>query len=67
MKDYELNSGMGLKIMKYRAEIIDGTFMLTSNRPSGTIITVRMPVTITKGGGRINYGRRRSIKQQQKI
>ncbi len=66
MKDYEHNSGMGLKIMKYRAEIIDGTFMLTSNRPSGTVITVKMPVNIIRGAGRINYGRRR-IKQQQEI
>jgi len=67
MKDYEHNSGMGLKIMKYRAEIIDGTFMLTSNRPSGTIITVKTPVNITKGAGRINYGRRRINQQQQEI
>ncbi len=65
MKDYEHSSGMGLKIMKYRAEIIDATFMLTSNRPSGTTITVRMPANITKGAGRINYGRRRINRQQE--
>jgi len=60
------NSGMGLKIMKYRAEIIDGILQISRNRPSGTIISVKMPINILKSEGRISYGGRYT-NQQQKI
>jgi PAS domain S-box-containing protein len=33
-------SGMGLKIMKYRADMIGAKFEITANRPRGTVITV---------------------------
>jgi signal transduction histidine kinase len=33
-------SGMGLKIMKYRADMISAKFEITTNRPHGTVITV---------------------------
>lgn len=56
-KNTEQNNGMGLKIMQYRTEIIDGTFLIRPNRPSGTVITVKMPLNKPKGEGRINYGR----------
>lgn len=59
-KDNGHSSGMGLKIMKYRTEIIDASFMIKQNRPSGTIISVKIPLNILEGEGRIHYGRRRS-------
>ncbi|MBV8215655.1 MAG: PAS domain S-box protein [Verrucomicrobia bacterium] len=34
--DWEKTGGMGLRIMKYRAGIIDGTFSITSIEPRGT-------------------------------
>ncbi len=52
------NSGMGLKIMKYRAEIIDGIFSIRKNRPTGTAIVVKIPTNILKTQGRISYGGR---------
>jgi PAS domain S-box-containing protein len=33
-------SGMGLKIMKYRADMIGAKFEIAANRPRGTVITV---------------------------
>jgi hypothetical protein len=33
-------SGMGLKIMKYRADMIGAKFEITPNKPCGTVITV---------------------------
>jgi hypothetical protein len=33
-------SGMGLKIMKYRADMIGAKFEITANQPRGTVITV---------------------------
>jgi signal transduction histidine kinase len=56
--DKEKNSGMGLKIMKYRAEIIDGVFSIQKNRPAGTVISVKIPINILKSEGRISYGGR---------
>jgi PAS domain S-box-containing protein len=56
--DKEKNSGMGLKIMKYRAEIIDGVFSIQKNRPEGTVISVKIPINILKSEGRISYGGR---------
>ena len=56
--DKEKNSGMGLKIMKYRAEIIDGVFSIRKNKPSGTTINVKIPINILKSEGRISYGGR---------
>lgn len=57
------NSGMGLKIMKYRAEIIDGILQISRNKPSGTVISVKMPVNILKSEGRISYGGRYTNQQ----
>ena len=57
------NSGMGLKIMKYRAEIIDGILLINKKKPSGTVITVKMPINILKSEGRISYGGRYSHQQ----
>jgi len=54
----EKSSGMGLKIMKYRAEIIDGVFSIRKNRLSGTSISVKIPTNILKSEGRISYGGR---------
>jgi signal transduction histidine kinase len=54
--DSDKNSGMGLKIMKYRAEIIDGIFSIQKNKPSGTIISVEIPISILKSEGRLSYG-----------
>ena len=51
-------SGMGLKIMKYRTDIIDGVFSIRKNRPSGTTISVKIPTNILKSEGRISYGGR---------
>jgi PAS domain S-box-containing protein len=34
------SSGMGLKIMKYRADMIGAKFEITANQPHGTIVTV---------------------------
>jgi PAS domain S-box-containing protein len=65
IKDNGQSSGMGLKIMKYRTEIIDASFMIKPDRPSGTVITVKIPLNILKGEGRINYGRRRSNREQE--
>lgn len=58
LADNEKSSGMGLKIMKYRAEIIDGVFSIQNNSPSGTIISVKIPINILKSEGRISYGGR---------
>ncbi len=63
-KDTEQNSGMGLKIMKYRTEIIDGTFLIRPNRPSGTVITIKKPLTKPKDERRINYGRGNTYRKQ---
>jgi len=49
--------GMGLKIMKYRAEIIDGTIQIQNNKPSGTIITVKIPLERITDDGRVIYER----------
>lgn len=49
------NGGMGLKIMKYRAEIIDGTFRIHNNTPSGTIVTVKIPLERIHNNGGIVY------------
>ena len=62
-EDEEKTGGMGLKIMKYRTEIIDGTFQVQKNRPTGTIITVKIPIEILKDEGRIFYGGRYAQKQ----
>ncbi len=59
------SSGMGLKIMKYRAEIIDGVFSIRNNRPSGTSINVKIPINILKSEGRISYGGRFSKAQPE--
>ena len=56
--DPEKSNGMGLKIMKYRAEIIDGVFSIQDNIPSGTIISIKIPINILKSEGRITYGGR---------
>jgi len=56
--DKDRNSGMGLKIMKYRAEIIDGVFSIRNNNASGTEIIVKIPINILKSEGRISYGGR---------
>jgi len=56
--DRERSTGMGLKIMKYRAEIIDGVFTINKNKPSGTAIIVKIPINILKSEGRISYGGR---------
>lgn len=61
--DDEKGIGMGLKIMKYRAEIIDGNLQIMSKRPSGTIISVKIPIEILKDEGRIYYGGSYSKKQ----
>jgi PAS domain S-box-containing protein len=53
--DSDKVGGMGLKIMKYRAEIIDGVFSIQKNKPSGTIISVNIPISILKSEGRISY------------
>jgi PAS domain S-box-containing protein len=58
-------SGMGLKIMKYRAEIIDGVFSMHKNKPSGTIISVNIPISILKSEGRISYGGKRTKTKQE--
>ena len=50
--------GMGLKIMKYRSEIIGGVFSIQKNIPSGTAISVKIPINILKSEGRISYGGR---------
>jgi PAS domain S-box-containing protein len=34
------SAGMGLKIMRYRADMIDATFSIGVNKPHGTIVTV---------------------------
>jgi signal transduction histidine kinase len=39
------NSGMGLKIMKYRASMIGATFEIAPNQPHGTVICVTGYVT----------------------
>ncbi len=44
LSDDDSSTKMGLKIMKYRAEIIDGSFHINANTPSGTIITVKIPL-----------------------
>jgi PAS domain S-box-containing protein len=64
-EDEEKTGGMGLKIMKYRTEIIDGNFQVLKNRPTGTIITVKIPIDILKDEGRIFYGGRYAQKQQE--
>jgi PAS domain S-box-containing protein len=56
--DNDKSGGMGLKIMKYRAEIIDGVFSVQKNKPSGTAISVKIPINILKSEGRISYGGR---------
>jgi len=63
--DGDKPSGMGLKIMKYRAEIIDGVFSIQKNKPSGTIISVKIPTSILKSEGRISYDGRFSKTKQE--
>jgi len=58
-------SGMGLKIMKYRAEIIDGVFSMQKKKPSGTIISVMIPISILKSEGRISYDGRFTKTEQE--
>ena len=65
MHDSDKSSGMGRKIMKYRAEIIDGIFSIQKNRPSGTIISVEIPISILKSEGRISYGGRFPTTKQE--
>ena len=38
----EGDEGMGLRIMKYRADLIGATFQVRSNEPSGTTITCEL-------------------------
>jgi signal transduction histidine kinase len=38
-------SGMGLRIMKSRAELIGGTLRIGPNHPSGTIVSCEVPET----------------------
>ncbi|MCL2156184.1 MAG: PAS domain S-box protein [Leptospirales bacterium] len=57
--------GMGLEIMKYRAEIIAGVFSIRKNKPSGTIISVNIPISILKSEGRISYDGRLSKNRQE--
>jgi len=63
--DKEKSNGMGLKIMKYRAEIIDGVFTIQKNKPAGTSINVKIPINILKSEGRISYGGRFPKAQQE--
>ena len=63
--DGDKTSGMGLKIMKYRAEIIDGVFSIHKNKPSGTIISVMIPISILKSEGRISYDGRFTKTEQE--
>ncbi len=49
--------GMGLKIMKYRAGIIDGAFNIETGRPSGTSVTVKMPLSTLQSEGKVDYDR----------
>lgn len=35
--------GMGLRIMRYRAELINGTFVIRRNKPLGTLIVCTVP------------------------
>lgn len=48
----ELRSkGQGLKIMRYRADIINGSFEIKKKEPSGTVITVTVPAaTLNRQG-----------------
>ena len=63
--DSDKTSGMGFKIMKYRAEIIDGVFSIQKNKPSGTIISVKIPISILKSEGRISYDGRFTKAEQE--
>ena len=63
--DIDKTGGMGLKIMKYRAEIIDGVFSIHKNKPSGTIISVKIPISILKSEGRISYDGRFAKNKQE--
>ncbi|HPJ39121.1 MAG TPA: histidine kinase, partial [Spirochaetota bacterium] len=48
----ELRSkGQGLKIMRYRADIINGSFDIKKNDPAGTVITVAIPAATLKRQG----------------
>jgi signal transduction histidine kinase len=40
MPGAQSGAGMGLKIMKYRADMIGARFQITANQPHGTVITV---------------------------
>jgi two-component system, NarL family, sensor histidine kinase UhpB len=40
MPGAQSGAGMGLKIMKYRADMIGARFQITANQPRGTVITV---------------------------
>jgi len=35
--------GMGLRIMRYRAELINGTFVIRRNKPAGTLVLCTVP------------------------
>jgi signal transduction histidine kinase len=35
--------GMGLRIMRYRAELINGTFVIRRNKPTGTLVLCTVP------------------------
>ena len=65
MPESDKSGGMGLKIMKYRTEIIDGVFSIQKKRPSGTIINVEIPISILKSEGRISYGGRFPAAKQE--
>ncbi|HTL54527.1 MAG TPA: PAS domain S-box protein [Candidatus Limnocylindrales bacterium] len=41
-----ISGGMGLGIMRYRADMIGGTFGIESNAPSGTMVVCTFPVTV---------------------
>jgi PAS domain S-box-containing protein len=47
------NAGMGLRIMKYRANLIDAAVEIQAGRPSGTIVTCSVPLVHkkTRNGG----------------
>ena len=38
------NAGMGLRIMKYRANLIGATLKIEPGRPDGTVVTCRLPL-----------------------
>ena len=39
------SSGMGLRIMRYRSDVIGGSFAMHSNDPTGTVVVCTFPLT----------------------